>query len=114
MSIATVSATTIRKSSKPQALVQLEEQAAQATRLMKLVANEQRLLLQCKLTAGECPVGDLANYAGLGLSATSQHLSKLRAEEVVATRRDAQTIYYRLVDPAAIRIIETLSEIYKH
>ena len=72
------------------------------------------LMLLCKLTEGECPVGDLANYAGLGLSATSQHLSKLRAEEVVATRRDAQTIYYRLVDPAAIRIIETLSEIYKH
>jgi ArsR family transcriptional regulator, virulence genes transcriptional regulator len=100
--------------SKPESLVQLEQQAALATRLMKLVANEQRLLLLCKLTKGECPVGDLATYASLGLSATSQHLSKLRAEEVVATRRDAQTIYYRLVDPAAIRIIETLCDIYQH
>ncbi|MEY4249709.1 MAG: hypothetical protein RJA87_1342 [Pseudomonadota bacterium] len=114
MGIPTLSATTVRKGAKPLALVQLEEQAAQATRLMKLVANEQRLLLLCKLTEGECTVGDLANYAGLGLSATSQHLSKLRAEGVVATRRDAQTIYYRLVDPAAMRIIEALSEIYKH
>ena len=51
---------------------------------------------------------------GLSQSALSQHLSKLRAQKLVKTRRDAQTIYYRLVDPAAIRIIETLSEIYKH
>ena len=61
MATATLSATAARKAAKPQALVQLEEQAAQATRLMKLVANEQRLLLLCKLTEGECPVGDLAN-----------------------------------------------------
>jgi DNA-binding transcriptional ArsR family regulator len=102
------------RGAKPKALGQLEKQAGLATRLMKLVANEQRLLLLCKLTEGECPVGDLAAYASLGLSATSQHLSKLRAEGVVATRRDAQTIYYRLIDPAAIRIIDTLCEIYQH
>lgn len=94
-------------------LAQLEASAYSATRLMKLLANEQRLILVCKLIEGECSVGDLAAYAGLGQSAASQHLGKLRAEAVVATRRDAQTIYYRLVDPAAIRIVNTLCEIYK-
>jgi DNA-binding transcriptional ArsR family regulator len=94
-------------------LAQLEASAYSATRLMKLLANEQRLILVCKLIEGECSVGDLAAYTGLGQSAASQHLGKLRAEAVVATRRDAQTIYYRLVDPAAIRIVNTLCDIYK-
>lgn len=97
----------------PAELAQLEASAYSATRLMKLLANEQRLILVCKLTEGECSVGDLAAYTRLGQSAASQHLGKLRAEAVVATRRDAQTIYYRLVDPAAIRIVNTLCQIYK-
>jgi DNA-binding transcriptional ArsR family regulator len=94
-------------------LSHLEARSSSASRLMKLLANEQRLILVCKLIDGECSVGELANYAGLGQSAASQHLSKLRAEAVVSTRREAQTIYYRLVDPAAIRIVLTLCEIYK-
>jgi DNA-binding transcriptional ArsR family regulator len=94
-------------------LGELEASAAAATRLMKLLANEQRLILLCRLIEGECSVGDLADYVGLAQSAASQHLAKLRAEGVVATRREAQTIYYRLTDPAAARVIDTLCEIYR-
>lgn len=94
-------------------LKQLKASSSSASRLMKLFANEQRLILICKLIDGECSVGELASYAGLGQSAASQHLGKMRAEAVVSTRREAQTIYYRLVDPAAIRIILALCEIYK-
>lgn len=98
----------------PAQLAQLEASAQAASRLMKLLANEQRLILLCRLSEGECSVGDMAAYAGLGQSAASQHLSKLRAEGVVATRREAQTIYYRLIDPAAIRVIAMLCDIYKN
>ncbi|WGM37663.1 metalloregulator ArsR/SmtB family transcription factor [Caulobacter sp. NIBR1757] len=94
-------------------LGELEASAAAATRLMKLLANEQRLILLCRLIEGECSVGDLADYVGLAQSAASQHLAKLRAEGVVATRREAQTIFYRIVDPAATRMIDTLCEIYR-
>lgn len=94
-------------------LSQLKASSSSASRLMKLLANKQRLILVCKLIDGECSVGELASYAGLAQSAASQHLSKLRAEAVVSTRREAQTIYYRLVDPAALRIILALCEIYK-
>jgi len=94
-------------------LTELEASAAAATRLMKLLANEQRLILLCRLIEGECSVGDLAEYVGLAQSAASQHLAKLRAEGVVSTRREAQTIYYRLTDPAASKVIDTLCEIYQ-
>lgn len=77
------------------------------------MASEQRLLLLCRLIEGESSVGELANHVGLAHSATSQHLAKMRAEGLVATRREAQTIYYRLDDPAAFRVIATLCDIYR-
>lgn len=84
-----------------------------AARLLKLLASEQRLLLLCRLVEGETSVGDLADHAKLAQSAASQHLAKMRAEGLVATRREGQTIYYRLDDPAAVQVLETLSGIYR-
>jgi len=90
----------------------LEASAAAATRLLKLLASEQRLILLCRLSQGESSVGELAQHVGLAQSAASQHLAKLRADGLVATRRDAQTIYYRLDDAAASRVIDLLCDIY--
>ena len=97
--------------SAPQ-LEALNDRAASAARMMKLFASEQRLRMLCRLGEGEASVNDLAHYAGLAQSATSQHLAKLRAEGVVAVRREGQTIWYSLADPAAVRLIETLCEVY--
>jgi DNA-binding transcriptional ArsR family regulator len=87
--------------------------AQAAARLLKLMASEQRLLILCRLIDGETSVGDLSAHVGLTQSATSQHLAKMRAEGLVATRRDAQTIFYRLDDPAAVRVLETLCDVYR-
>ena len=92
---------------------QLKESAHEAARMLKLLASEQRLLLLCRLVEGETSVGDLAEHAKLAQSAASQHLGKMRAEGLVATRREAQTIYYRLADPAAMRVLDTLFDIYR-
>ena len=97
----------------PQDVGDLAASAQAATRLLKLLASEQRLLLLCRLIEGEASVGDLAEHAKLAHSTTSQHLAKLRAEGLVATRRGGQTIYYRLADPAAVRVLDTLCEIYR-
>ncbi len=96
----------------PTEVSQLEDSAQSAARLLKLLASEQRLLLLCRLVEGETSVGVLAEHAKLAPSAASQHLAKMRAEGLVATRREAQTIYYRLDDPAAIRVLDTLCDIY--
>lgn len=90
----------------------LEPRAVEAARLLKLLANEQRLTVLCRLSGAELSVSELGAYVNLSQSALSQHLAKLRADGLVATRRDAQTIYYRLSDPIAERLIGVLCEVY--
>lgn len=69
-------------------------QAAEAVSVLKSIAHEGRLLVLCYLSeAGEMSVGELAGRVGLSQSALSQHLAKLRAEGLVATRKQAQTVY---------------------
>lgn len=97
----------------PTEVSELEECAGSAARMLKLLASEQRLLLLCRLVEGEASVGVLAEHAKLAQSTASQHLAKMRAEGLVATRREAQTIYYRLEDPAAMRVLDTLCDIYR-
>jgi len=91
----------------------LAASAQAAAQLLKLLASEQRLLILCRLIDGEASVGELSAHVGLGQSAMSQHLAKMRAEGLVATRREAQTIFYRLSDPAAVRVLETLCDVFK-
>jgi len=90
----------------------LEPRAAEAAQLLKLMANDQRLTVLCRLSGGEMSVSELGKHVSLTQSALSQHLAKLRAEGLVATRREAQTIYYRLANPIAERLIGVLCEFY--
>lgn len=93
-------------------LRRLEAKAGQAAGLLKLLANERRLMILCELASGEASVGQLAKKANLGQSALSQHLAKMRDEKLVATRRDAQTIFYRIADPRAARLLSALKDIF--
>jgi ArsR family transcriptional regulator len=93
-------------------LARFEAKAAAAAHLLKALANEHRLMILCKLAEGELSVGDLVAAIGLSQSALSQHLAKLRADRLVTTRRDAQTIYYRLASADAARVLEVLADIY--
>jgi DNA-binding transcriptional ArsR family regulator len=95
------------------ALGELEGKAGEAARLLKLLANEARLLILCRLVAeGEMSVGELAGTVGLSQSAVSQHLSRLREDGLVGTRRQAQTIYYRIADANAANVLALLKKIY--
>ncbi len=89
-----------------------EESAGRAATLLRLLGNERRLMVLCQLADGELSVSEIRSRVGLSQSALSQHLALLREEGVVATRRESQTIYYRIVDHAAMRIIETLAELF--
>jgi DNA-binding transcriptional ArsR family regulator len=92
---------------------ELERKAAEAAGLLKLLANENRLLILCRLVvAGEMSVGDLAEAVDLSQSALSQHLAKMREDDLVATRREAQTVFYRIADPNAARLLALLKDIY--
>jgi ArsR family transcriptional regulator len=86
--------------------------AGAAASLLRALANERRLVILCQLGGGELSVGALQERLGLSQSALSQHLAVLREEGLVATRRQSQSIFYRIADPAADRIIATLASIY--
>jgi DNA-binding transcriptional ArsR family regulator len=94
------------------AAAQLEAHAADAARLLKLLANDQRLIVLCRLSDKEMSVSELGRHLSLSQSALSQHLAKLRADGLVETRREGQTIYYRLADPIAEKIVGLLCDLY--
>lgn len=91
---------------------QLEDHSAAAAAFLSAMANPKRLLILCSLVKEEMPVGVLASRVGLSQSALSQHLSKLRAQKLVKTRRDAQTIYYSSSASSVLKILDTLEGIY--
>jgi len=93
-------------------LADFEASAGKAASLLRTLGNEKRLMILCQLGDGELPAGALQEPLGLSQSALSQHLAVLREAGVLATRREAQTIFYRIADPAAVKIIETLAAIF--
>ncbi|MBL8530433.1 MAG: helix-turn-helix transcriptional regulator [Hyphomonadaceae bacterium] len=86
--------------------------AGEAAALLRALAHEARLMVLCQLLEGEHSVSDLLEGSALSQSALSQHLARLREEGLVETRREAQTIYYRLADDKAARVLATLADIY--
>lgn len=94
-------------------LLRFGREAGEAVGLLKAMANECRLLVLCHLSASsELSVGQLAERVGLSQSALSQHLSRLREEGLVATRKEAQTVFYRLCDPKAEQVLALLHDLF--
>ena len=91
---------------------ELQKHAAKAARMLKSLSNENRLMILCSLIEGELSVGELNQRIPLSQSALSQHLGYLRKQDLVATRRQSQTIYYQLKGDDAIQIIQVLQTIY--
>lgn len=75
---------------------ELEEKADYVSGFLKLLASTPRLMILCQLTDGERAVGELSEATGLRMSAVSQHMALLRAQNIVSTRRSGTTIYYAL------------------
>jgi len=95
------------------ALKKLARQAGAAAQLLKMLANEKRLLILCFLAArGEMTVGELVGMVKLSQSALSQHLAKLRADGLVDFRRNSQTLHYCVADERALLLLQVLKQIY--
>ena len=90
----------------------LQGKALEASRFLKAMSNKHRLMILCNLIAGEHSVGELERIVGLSQSALSQHLARLRKEELVKTRREAQTIFYSLNDDSITEVLQVLYNIY--
>ncbi|MBJ3761489.1 winged helix-turn-helix transcriptional regulator [Maribius pontilimi] len=99
------------KDNRP-SLPDLEARASEVATQLGLLSNPHRLMVLCHLLEGERSVGALQSQVDLSQSALSQHLARLRDAGVVATRRDRQTIFYRIADPRVQKMIEALYLIY--
>lgn len=93
-------------------IAHFEASTGEAAKLLRALGNERRLMILCQLADGERSVSEILPLVGLSQSALSQHLAVLRQEGIVATRREAQTIWYRIADPAALKVMTTLAEIF--
>jgi len=90
----------------------LYEVAGEASALLTAMSNRNRLMILCNLLSGEANVNDLMTKVGMNQSALSQQLARLRAANLVATRRDGQQIFYRLASTEVERVLAVLYDIY--
>jgi len=91
----------------------LQQGAGKAAALLKVIGNENRLLVLCLLIqVGEMSVGSMLEHVSLSQSALSQHLSRMREEGLISYRRESQTLYYRIASPDVAKIVATLKSIY--
>ncbi len=86
--------------------------AGQATAVLRVLANEDRLLLLCQLAHGERSVGNLEELLGLYQPTLSQQLGVLRSEGLVTTRRDGKRIYYSIADAKVLVLLGAVYELY--
>lgn len=86
--------------------------AKRASRFLKALANDNRLVILCSLADGEKNVGELEQILGIRQPTLSQQLARLRSDELVETRRDSRQIYYGLASDEAKQVIKLLNELF--
>jgi len=79
-----------------------------ASKILKALANDNRLVIVCVLANGEQNVGELEKILEIRQPTLSQQLARLRSDGIVTTRRDAKQIYYKLASEEAERVIRLL------
>jgi ArsR family transcriptional regulator, virulence genes transcriptional regulator len=104
---------TVDKMAKQNTMAQFAAKAAEAASLLKELASEKRLLVLCALMdQKEMSVSELAGRVDLSQSALSQHLARLREQNIVTYRRDGSSLLYSVADGNIGRILKTLKSIY--
>lgn len=93
-------------------ILELDKNAEEATALLSAMAHPKRLLIMCHLLTEELSVTALTERAAMSQPTLSQHLGKLRALNLVKTRRDGNTIYYRLASGEVEQVLQALYKAY--
>ena len=86
----------------------MQAAAAQACALLKVLANQDRLLLMCQLSQGELSVGELEEQLGIRQPTLSQQLAVLRENGLVTTRREGKSIFYSIASQEALAVMAVL------
>jgi ArsR family transcriptional regulator, virulence genes transcriptional regulator len=91
---------------------QIFENAGRACKFLKALANDNRMVILCSLASGEKNVGELEEILGIRQPTLSQQLARLRADDLVSTRRDSRQIYYSLSSDETKQIIGLLHKLF--
>lgn len=99
---------------RPDFSIMLEKKASavQACSMLKILANEDRLMILCQLIEGKKNVGELEQLLGIRQPTLSQQLTILRDEKLVSTERRGKYIYYSVASTEAVQIMNTLFNLY--
>jgi len=93
-------------------MMQHEEQVETAARALKAIAHPLRLKILCVVGDAEVCVQDIVEAAGTSQSNISQHLAILRDKGVLANRKDANRVYYRVADQRTLQLIVMMREVF--
>ncbi|UAX00032.1 winged helix-turn-helix transcriptional regulator [Halopseudomonas nanhaiensis] len=93
-------------------MTELRKSAGEASALLKVLANPERLLLLCQMSQGELAVSELAATTGVEQPTLSQQLTVLRLNGLVATRREGKQVFYRITSQNALQVMEVLYALY--
>ena len=102
----------MKSGNKHPGLEVMQRNAAKAETMLKLLANAKRLMILCHLVKHEKSVGELAELVGLSQSALSQHLARMREQDIVDANKQGKMMYYRISNPEVEAILSTLYLIY--
>ncbi|RJX33752.1 MAG: transcriptional regulator [Oxalobacter sp.] len=90
----------------------MRKAATEATEVLRVLANEDRLMLLCQLSQGEKSVSELEELLDIHQPTLSQQLGVLRSIGMVNTRRDGKRIYYSIADEKILVLLETMYGLY--
>lgn len=93
-------------------LTRIVENAKTASDYLKALSHESRLIILCILAEGEKSVTELEQILALRQPTISQQLARLRMDNLVATRRDGKTVYYKLANDDVKRVIEAVYDVF--
>ncbi|ALD90527.1 MULTISPECIES: ArsR/SmtB family transcription factor [Burkholderiales] len=93
-------------------LVKLHAAAGEASKLLKVLSNPDRMLLLCQMTQGEFSVKELETITGILQPTLSQQLTVLREERLVNTRREGKQIFYSISSSEALAVLQVLYQLY--
>jgi len=93
-------------------LIHREEDIEQASRSLKAMSHPLRLKILCVLGQREISVQDIVDYVGTSQSNISQHLAILRDKGILASRKDANRVYYRVGDDRTLKLIDMMQQVF--
>lgn len=93
-------------------LISRDEDIDRASRSLKAMSHPLRLKILCTLGAREISVQDIVENVGTSQSNISQHLAILRDKGILASRKDANRVYYRVGDERTLRLIGMMREVF--